>query len=390
MRARADIRDYMSLAESEAALIGRAEQFAEEVVRPSARHWQERRQPGLLREVVEAWAATGLVALQVPREHGGLAGSFRCKIGMAEVLARPCFGSSFALINLQNGPARIARDGEPGRIARYLDGLKQARLVMAPALSEPGAGSDFAAIATTARRTSGGYLLDGEKAWLTNGAIADLAYVYAQSEPGSRGRGIGCFLVHVKRPGAQITAPYELEAGSIMGVAGLKLAGYRVEDADVIYPPGKAFASALASLNAARAYVAAMCLGMVGEALDVALRYGRERTTFGQPLVEHQGWRWQLADVATELEAARLMTYRAATLIDEGGDAVMAAAMAKKYAVEMAGRALPACLQAMGAVGLKSDHAVSRHILSARIAGFVDGSSEIQTDRIGRILAEAG
>jgi alkylation response protein AidB-like acyl-CoA dehydrogenase len=388
MKVRSDIRDYVALRGDECELIDRARAFSEKWVRPNARTWDERRQPGLPRELVTAWAESGLLAASVAKEHGGSGASFAAKIGMVEVLARDCFGASFSLCNVQNGPARILRDGNAEHARRYLDELKSGRMVLCPCLTEPKSGSDFASMATSARKVDGGWLVNGRKAWITNAAIAQLGVVYAQTDPQARGRGIGAFLVHLQRPGAKVGAPYELATGSIMGVAGIDLTDYFVEEADLFVPPGEAFRKALGSINSARTYVAAMCLGMVGEALDIALAYGRERVTFGQPIVEHQGLRWSLADVATELEAARLLTYRAAKLIDERKDAVMAAAMAKKYAVEMAGRCLPACLQAMGGVGLRSEHPIARHILAARIAGFVDGTTEIQNDRIGRQLID--
>jgi alkylation response protein AidB-like acyl-CoA dehydrogenase len=153
--------------------------------------------------------------------------------------------------------------------------------------------------------------------------------------------------------------------------------------------PGEAFAKALGSINAARTHVAAMCCGVVGEALAIANDYARHRKAFGQPLIEHQGLRWKLADIATDLEAARLLTYRAANLVESGGDAISAAAMAKKVSVEMATRCLPECMQVLGANGLRSDYPIARHMLAAKIAAFADGTNEIQKDRIGRLIGDA-
>jgi alkylation response protein AidB-like acyl-CoA dehydrogenase len=152
--------------------------------------------------------------------------------------------------------------------------------------------------------------------------------------------------------------------------------------------PGEAFAKALGSINAARTHVAAMCCGTVGEALAIANDYARHRKSFGQPLIEHQGLRWKLADIATDLEAARLLTYRAANLVESGGDAISAAAMAKKVSVEMATRCLPECMQILGANGLRSDYPIARHMLAAKIAAFADGTNEIQKDRIGRLIGD--
>ncbi|MEI9985349.1 MAG: acyl-CoA dehydrogenase family protein [Aliidongia sp.] len=178
--------------------------------------------------------------------------------------------------------------------------------------------------------------------------------------------------------------------GHAIGAGGFRLSGYRAADEDLFLPPGRAFKRALNGINGARAYVAAMCCGMVEEALAVALDYGRTRQAFGRALVEHQGLRWSLVDVATDLEAARLLTYRAAEVMARGEDAMLPAAYAKKFAAGMAQRRLGECLQAMGAEGLRQTHPIGRHIACARIAGFVDGSTEMQNERIGAALLKRG
>lgn len=387
MKARSDIRAYCTLTDADAELIATAEQFADDVIAPRAAEWDAKRQAGLPRDVVEAWVAAGMVDINVRTEHGGKGASFLAKIGIGEVLARHCMASAFALINLQNGPSRISNDGTPEQVERYLPDMRAGRIIQSPCLSEPHCGSDFAALKTTATRVDGGWRLTGVKAWATNSVIGNTGLVYAQSEPGSRGKGIGGFLVHFNREGAEVGAPYDLSTGSVIGAADITLNDYFVPDNDVFYAPGNAFKRALSSINRARTYVAVLACGMVSQSLHVALAYGRERTTFGQPVVAHQGIRWSVADIATDLEAARLLTYQATHRIAEGKDAMLAAAMAKKFAVEMAERRLPNCLQMMGAAGLRSEYPTGRHILSAKLASFADGSTEMQSDRIGRLLS---
>ncbi|MGE3914990.1 MAG: acyl-CoA dehydrogenase family protein [Hyphomicrobiaceae bacterium] len=386
MKSRTDIRDYRQLCAADRDCIARAERFAEEHIAPSASEWERRRQPGLPADVVRAWAASGLLNACVPEKHGGMGASFLGKVGLVEVIARHCLVSSFALVNLLNGPLRIVQNGTPDQIARHLPGLMKGSAVLALALTEPQSGSDFAATATRAERVEGGWRLTGRKAWVTHAAIADLCIVYAQTDPSKRAKGIASFLVDLKAQGCTISAPYALETGSVTGVCDIVLERCHVADADVLMQPGEAFAKALGSINAARTHVAAMCCGVVGESLAIAADYARTRKAFGQPVAEHQGLRWKLADVAADLEAARLLTYHAADLVEHGGDAVAAAAMAKKVAVEMAARTLPECLQVMGANGLRSEHPVARHLLASRIAAFVDGTTEIQKDRIGRLV----
>ena len=152
---------------------------------------------------------------------------------------------------------------------------------------------------------------------------------------------------------------------------------------------GQAFKTALASINGARTYIAAMSCGMVAEALRVASEYGERRGSFGRPLADHQGWRWRIAEAASELAACRLMVAHAAAQIDAGVDAQLVAAQAKLLATRMADRQLPALAQAMGAEGLREEHPFSRHLIGARVAGFVDGSSEMLLERIAAVMRSA-
>lgn len=387
MKARADIRDYRELADTDRDIIARAERFADEYIKPNAGDWERTRQPGLPADVVAAWADSGLLNACVPQDMGGSGASFLAKIGMVEVIARQCLVSAFALVNLTNGPLRLVQNGTDDQRARYLPGLIKGTTIIGLMLTEPQSGSDFGATATRAERVEGGWRLTGRKAWVTHATIANLGVVYAQTDPSLRAKGIAAFLTDLRGDGCTISAPYALETGSVAGVCDVTFDGCFVPENDVLLEPGGAFGKALGSINAARTHVAAMCCGMVGESLAVAVEYARERTAFGKPIVEHQGLRWKLADIAADLEAARLLTYRSADLVENGGDAVSAAAMAKKVSVEMAARCLPECMQVLGANGLRADYPIARHLLAARIAAFVDGTNEIQRDRIGRLLA---
>ena len=389
MKARADIRDYRQLGDVDRDTIARAEQFADSFIRPNAGDWERRRQPGLPSDVVAAWAESGLLNACVPQRLGGGGASFFAKIGLVEVIARQCFVSSFALVNLLNGPLRFVQNGTEDQRARYLPGLMKGTTIIGLALTEPQSGSDFAATATRAQRVEEGWRLTGQKAWVTHATIANLGIIYAQTDPSRRAKGIAAFLVDLRGKGCAISAPYALETGSVAGVCDVTLQDCFVPDADVFLQPGEAFSKALGSINAARTHVAAMCCGMVGEALAIAVDYAGGRKAFGQPIIEHQGLRWKLADVAADLEAARLLTYRAADLVEHGGDAVSAAAMAKKVAVEMAMRCLPECMQVLGGNSLRSEYPIARHMLAAKIAAFVDGTNEIQKERIGRLLSDA-
>jgi alkylation response protein AidB-like acyl-CoA dehydrogenase len=381
------MRDAPALSAAGKALLEKARRFRREQVAPQAARWErERRVP---REALRAAARLGLTGIEVPREQGGAGAGFLAKMLIAEELACSCMAFAFSLINTQNAAARISRHGSKQQIERYLAPLLAGECIGCTALTEPQAGSDFPAITTTARRVDGGWVINGEKAWLTNAAIADLVTLYAKTDAAPGTGGIAAFLIDVHAPGVVRVGPYALMGGHAIGAGGIKLSDVRVEDDALFYPPGEAFKRALAGINGARTYVAAMCCGMVAESLRIALDYAGRRHTFGKRLLDHQGLRWSLAEVATDLEAARHLTWHAAALIERGEDAVLAAAMAKKFAVRMAQHRLGECMQAMGAEGLRENYPIGRHIASARIAGYVDGSSEMMNERIGALLERA-
>lgn len=371
----------------EQSLVDAATRLAREQVAPNAARWERERRIG--HEALAAAAAIGLTRLQVPAGHGGLDTSFACKAAVTEALAAADFGFAMSLVNTHNVAALLARKAAPAVAQRYLSDLVAGRRLGCTALTEPGAGSDFAAIATRAVKVDGGWVIDGAKAWITNAAEADVVVLYAQTDPGSGGRGIAGFVVDGRRDGFVREPAFALGGQHSIGTGAFRLDGYRAADDELLHPPGQAFKAALGSINGARTYIAAMCCGMVAGALQAARAHGRQRQTFGQPLQAHQGWRWRIAEAAAELAAARALVAQAAAAIDAGGDAQLVAAQAKWVATRMAERQIAALAQAMGAEGLREPQPFSRHGVGARVAGFVDGSSEMLLERIAAVLAAA-
>lgn len=338
--------------------------------------------PGVFR----AAADLGLTAIQVPRDSGGLGYSYGCKMAVTEAMSTVSMAFAFALVNTHNVAAKLAVDA-PHLAEQWLAALLTTERFGATALTEPGAGSDFSAITTRAVRSDDGWTLNGTKTWITNAIAADAFVTYLQTDPEAGWRGIACFLVEADGQGFERAPALDTFGARTIGAGGFRLDGYRAPDAHCIHPAGEAFKRALGSINGARTYVAAMCCGMVAGALDQVLEYARQRHTFGTPLIDRQGLRWQLADLETDLEAARHLTYHAARAIDAGNDkaAMLAAAHAKKFATRLAERALPQCIQMMGANGLLAEHGLGHHLACARVAGYVDGSTEIQNERIAAL-----
>jgi alkylation response protein AidB-like acyl-CoA dehydrogenase len=374
------------LTPEERGVVAKARAFAEEHVAPHAARWEWNRHYPL--DTVRLACAQGLNTIELAKNHGGQGLSFSCKLRAFEEIAKVDFAFAFALINHHNACARFARDGQAAHVSRLLPRLIKGDVIGCAGLSEPGVGSDFGGLEMTAVRIEGGWKLNGAKAWITNAAVAGLSIAYAQTDQSLGYRGIACFAIEAERPGFHREMPFELHGGHAIGVGGFRLLDYVAPDEALLQPPGMGFKAALAGINGARAYVAAMCCGMLQASLETAVRYTQQRRTFGRPVIEHQGVRWKLADAATDLEAARLLTYRSARLIDEGGDAVMAAAYAKKFATDMALRRIADCMQAMGANGLRAEYPLARHLAGAKIAAYTDGSIEMMNERIGAGLAQ--
>lgn len=369
-----------ALTADEQRIVGAARDFVALHVAPHVQAWD--RGHADCRAVLPAAAAAGLLGLEVPVAHGGLGMSFACKRQVAEILAGADFGLAMSLINTHNVANHLARMAAADVARLLVPALLSGHRTGCTALTEPGAGSDFSAITTLARKVGDEWQLDGRKAWIVNGTHADVVVVYAQTEPGSGARGIAAFVVDGSRSGFVREARADSTAARGIDAGGFVLQGYRARAEELLHPPDEAFKAALVSINGARIYVAAMCCGMVHESLRVASAYGALRHTFGKPLHEHQGWRWSLADAAIDLAAARLMVDAAAALIDDGSDAQTAAAQAKVFATRMAGRHIAALMHAMGAEGLREQHPLLRHLVAAQVATLVDGSTEMLLDRV--------
>lgn len=366
--------------EMEDQLVLRARRFLAEHVTPRLEAGEK---PWCDAALSQAAAAAGILGISVPTEFGGSGASFSCKARVVEVLAEADFGLSMALINSHNTAENIARNAHPAVARRFVPEIVAGRMAGCTSLTEPGAGSDFAAITTRATRVEGGWRLDGEKAWIINAIRTGVAVCYAQTETGSGAAGIASFVVDASRTGFVRGGPIT-SALPALGTGSYRLDGYLASDDELLAPAGQAFKRALTSINGARIYVGAMCSGMVAESIRVAAEYGRARKTFGEPLAGHQSWRFALADASVDLEAARLLIYDAANRLDAGEDVQGPAARAKIFATTMAHRHVGALLHCMGAAGFADRYPFLRHLESVQAAAFTDGSTEMLKERIAR------
>ncbi len=366
-------------------IIATARTFAREQVDPEAARWERDRR--LPREAITAAAAAGLCGLLVPTELGGAGLDISDMAEVMGALAYADMGLAFSLVSHNNLAGAIAKQGSVLQRARYLDAMLAGSTLGAFLLTEPGTGSDAAAIITSAIAQGDRWVLNGDKAWITNATEAELLSVYAQTEPGSGSRGIAAFLVRADQPGVIREGAYEMLGAHATGTGGFRFEHVELDADQLFVPPGLAFRAAMEAIDTARIVVSAMCAGMLRRGIEIAVDYLKNRQAFGAPLSERQGLQWMLADVATNLEASLALTRTAAAALDAGDPAMgVRAAHAKKFATRVTLDGLAQCMQALGANGFRHDRPLARHLACAKMAHYLDGTTEIQNVVIARSL----
>jgi butyryl-CoA dehydrogenase len=314
----------------------------------------------------------------VPERYGGSGLDILSNVLIIEEVNRACASTGVALcthISLAVDP--ILRHGSDAQMEKYLPRLSRGEWIGCFALSEPGSGSDAAAMRTSARRDGDSWILSGTKNFITNGSIADIAIVFAQTDPAQKHKGIVAFIVEKGTPGFSV-GKLENKLG-IRGsdTAQLIFEGCRVPAANLLGEVGQGFKIALSTLDGGRISIAAQAVGIARACLEDSLAYAKQREAFGKKVADFQAIQWMLADMATEIDAARLLTWRAAALKDASEDHVLAAAEAKLFASDIAVRAARDCVQIFGGYGYLKDFPAERHYRDAKITEIYEGTSEI-------------
>jgi acyl-CoA dehydrogenase len=298
-----------------------------------------------------------------------------CLMREALAGASPLADAVFALQGLGTTPMLLA--GSPAQKERWLEPIAEGKVMTGFAMTEAEAGSDVSAIATTARRDGSDYVLDGTKTLISNAGIADLYVVFASTDPGRGAKGLSCFLVPADAPGLRFAGPQVLSAPHPLG--DLAFERCRVPADALLGSEGRGYALGLAALDRLRPTVAAAACGMAARALAESLDHVKRRQQFGAPLAKLQLVQQKLARMATDLTAARLLTYRAAHEKDAGQDRITSeAAMAKAFATEMAQRVVDDAVQLIGGRGVLAAHPVDRLYRSVRALRIYEGTTEIQ------------
>jgi butyryl-CoA dehydrogenase len=331
------------------------------------------------RKIFERLGELGLLGIMVPEKFGG-AGMDALSYAVAlEEIARACASTAVAM-SVQSSlvAAPILKEGTDAQRARWLPELAAGKQIGCFALSEPEAGSDAKAQKTRAVRDGDRWVLNGTKNFITNGPVADLAIVIANTDPPKGARGITAFIVPTTTPGLSFGPPDDKLGIRGAPSAQLFLADCAVGEDARLGPEGEGFKIAMRALDGGRIGIAAQALGIARAAMEDAVRYARERKTFGQPIAEHQAIQFKLADMRTEIEAARMLLWRAAVKKDAGAAYSTEAAMAKLFASEVANRAAKEAVQIFGGYGYLRDFPAERHFRDAKITEIYEGTSEIQ------------
>lgn len=359
-------------------------ELAESEVRPRVRAMEE---AGKIDPALTAtFAELGLFGIEVAEELGGAGGSLMMVALAVEELSK-VDASAAIQVDVQNTLVNypIRRYGTPEQHKRLLTRLT-AGTVGAYALSEPGSGSDAFALATRADRDGDSWVLNGSKAWITNGGEADIFVVFANINPEAGYKGITAFIVERGTPGFTVGKKEDKLGIRASSTTALHFDNVRLTDADVLGNVGEGYKVAIETLNEGRIGIGAQMIGVAQGALAAAIGHLKERRQFGKPLAAFQGIQFQLAQAATEVEAARLMVYNAARLKDAGKDIAQEGAMAKLYASQMAERVTSLCLEFFGGYGYTREYPAEKFYRDAKIGSIYEGTSNMQLQTIAKGL----
>jgi len=377
-------RPLTSLSDEESLFRQSVREFADKNVRPLAGEMDEAGK--LSKDLLHLLFDLGLMGISIPEEYGGQGGNFFMSIIAVEELSR-ADASVGVVVDVQNTLVTnaILRWGNPDQKRLYL-GKLAADTVGAYALSEAGSGSDAFALTTKAENKGDHFVLNGRKLWITNGAEAGFFIVFANIAPDKGYRGITAFMVERDFPGFSVGKKENKLGIRASSTCELLLEDCKVPKNNVLGEIGKGYKIAIETLNEGRIGIGAQMVGLSQGALENGLAYTKERAQFSHPIAHFQGVQFQLAQIATELEASRLMVYNAARMKDAGENFVMQAAMAKLFSSQVAERLTSQVVELYGGYGYTKDYPAEKYYRDAKIGKIYEGTSNMQLQTIAKLL----
>jgi len=372
-----------SLSETHRTIRDTARTFAQKEVAPHARKWdEEERFP---KEIVPKLGELGFLGIRIPEQYGGAELDTLAYAIIVEEIAR-VDGSLALTVASHNGlgSSHLMSFASDALKERYLPKLATGEWLGAWALTEPGSGSDAAGLATKAVRDGDDWVINGTKMFITQGSVGGVCVVLALTEPAKKQYGITAFAVEMGTPGFTASKHIEKLGCRSSDTVELTFEDVRIPDSQRVGELNHGFIDTLKILDRGRVSIAAMALGLGEGALSAAVTYSKDRKQFGKPIADFQAIQWMIADSRTELDAARLLTWRAAAKADTGERYSREASMAKLYASEAASRAINKALQIHGGYGYTREFPVERHLRDAKICEIGEGTSEVQRMIISR------
>ena len=362
--------------------------FAQERLAPFSAEWD--RDKTFPAQALKELGELGAMGVCVPEQWGGAGLDYMSLVLMLEEIAAGD-GATSTIVSVQNSLACgiPARYGSNEQKETWLKPLARGEVIGCFCLTEPHTGSDAAAIRTRAERDGDHYVINGVKHYITSGANAAVAIVFAVTDKAAGKKGISCFLVPTATPGYRVARIERKMGQHASDTAQIVFDDCRVPASALLGREGEGYRIALSNLEAGRIGIGAQAVGMARAAYEAAVAYAKQRITFGQPIIEHQAVNFRLADMATQLDAARLMVWRAAQLKDAGRPCLTEASMAKMFASEMAERVCSAAIQIHGGCGYTDETPVERIYRDVRITQIYEGANDIQRLVIGRSIAAA-
>lgn len=358
--------------------------YVEKEIVPKALPWEE--QGFVPREVLKEMGSLGFLGLRYAEEFGGSALDARATALLAEELGRSSFGG-FAitvLVHTDMASPHLNNAGTPEQIRRFLPDIVSGKKITAVAVTEPDAGSDVKAIRTTAKRAGGEWVLNGTKLFITNGALADVLFVAAKTDPAAGSKGISMFIVERGMPGFSVGRKLDKHGWRSSDTAELVFENCRVPAANLLGEEGRGFYSILRNFQNERIAIGSMCVGESAKALEITLEYLKTRKAFGAPLWEKQAIRQRLAMLAAKVEAGRQLVWHAASLDAQGKDCVKEVSMVKAYCGELVNEVMYDCLQFHGGMGYMRGTVIERLWRDARILAIGGGATEVMLDEAAK------
>ncbi|MCA1975109.1 MAG: acyl-CoA dehydrogenase family protein [Caenispirillum sp.] len=375
----------MILTEDQKMIQETAASFARDRLKPFAEQWsREHRFP---KEAIAEMGELGFMGMTVPEEWGGAATDYISYVlALEEIAAGDGAVSTIMSVHNSVGCAPILKYGTEAQKERFLKPLARGEMLGGFALTEPHVGSDAAGLKTRARRDGDHWVLNGAKQFITSGKSGDVIIAFAVTDPEAGKKGISAFIVPTNTPGYQVVRVEEKLGQHASDTCQIAFEDMRLPADLMLGEEGQGYKIALANLEGGRVGIAAQSVGMARAAYEAALAYARDRQTFGKPIIEHQAVAFKLADMATQIEAARQMVLHAASLRDAGLPCLKEASMAKLFASEMAERVCSDAIQIHGGYGYLADFPVERIYRDVRVCQIYEGTSEIQRLVISRSL----